>query len=218
MCLRSTTVSCVEPFVIEQRLKEVILGSTGMEPPEWDDIGLPSMDRFRFRTGVWTCGKGALRVDSKTSVTLIFTKPTPVSEHIVTELMFPYFYNDEDFGQLREDEEGICWIFSRLYYLLTDWQNVIGDVVARLDEAEANSHGKNLPVKQRTRAMHKEVDRLYEMKEYMAFHSRAFKKLQKLKDAVPKNEQDDPLWDDIDDALDDLDQFDGTLDGLKERE
>jgi hypothetical protein len=68
--------------------------------------------------------------------------------------MFPYFHRDGDFDQPREDEEGICWLFSRLYWLLSDWQNIIGEVATRLDEAEANSHGRHLPVKIRTRLMH----------------------------------------------------------------
>jgi hypothetical protein len=141
-----------------------------------------------------------------------------VCEHVVTQLLFDYLWRDEDFDQPREDEEGICWTFSRLYYLITDWQNIIGESLARLAEAEANSHGRHLPVKTRTRRMHMEVDRIYELKKYLGFHRRAFTKLQKLKIDVPKDEQQDPLWDDMDDAIEDLEQFDSTLDGLKDRE
>jgi len=188
-----------------------------MEPPVWEDIGLPDIEHYRFRVGAWECGRGACRFDREVPVAIIFTKPTPVSEHVVTELMFDYLYKDGDFDQPREDEEGICWIFSRLYWLLTDWQNIITGIAVRLDEAEANSHGRHLPVKARTRLLHTEVDRLYEFKEYLHFHNRAFKKLQKLKDSVPKNEQQDPLWTDMDDAVEDLEQFDSTIDSLKER-
>lgn len=133
-------------------------------------------------------------VDRNISVTIIFTLPTPVSEHIVTKLLFDYLWRDNEFDQPREDEEGICWTFSRLYYLLSDWQNIIGEVLARLDEAEINSHGRHLPVKARTRRMHREVDRIYEMKEYLHFHTRSFKKLQKLQNDVPAEERKDPLW------------------------
>jgi hypothetical protein len=196
---------------------QVYYWSVGMEPPREEDRGLATMESFRFRTGVWFCGRGACRFDRNVSVTIIFTKPTPVSEHIVTQLMFDFLWRDSDFDQPREDEEGICWTFSRLYYLLTDWQNIIGEVLARLDEAESNSHGRHLPVKTRTRRMHKDVDRIFEMKEYLHFHTRTYRKLQRLKGAVPEPEQQDPLWNDIDDALEDLEQFDSTLDGLKER-
>ncbi|EME87624.1 uncharacterized protein MYCFIDRAFT_75470 [Pseudocercospora fijiensis CIRAD86] len=202
---------------IHMNVPQVYYWSVDMEPPHWEEKGLPPMDTFKFRTGVWFCGRGACRLDRKVSVTLVFTRPTPVSEHIVTRLLFDYLWRDNDFDQAREDEEGICWTFSRLYYLLTDWQNIIGEVLARLDEAEINSHGRRLPVKIRTRRMHAEVDRIYEMKEYLHFHTRSFKKLQKLKDDVPQNEQKDPLWFDMDDAVDDLEQFDSTLDGLTER-
>ena len=205
-------------FVMENmNVPQVYYWSVDLEPPAWEDKGLPDMKDFRFRTGVWFCARGACRFDPQISVTIIFTRATLVSEHVVTELMFDYLWRDEDFDQPREDEEGICWTFLRLYWLLTDWQNIIGEVLARLDESEANSHGRHLPVKTRTRRMHIEVDRIFEMKEHLHFHTRAFKKLQKLKDIVPKSEQVDPLWGDIDDAVDDLEQFDSTLDGLKER-
>jgi len=197
---------------------QVYYWSVDMDPPHWDDAGLPDMENYQFRVGAWECGRGACRFDRDVPVAIIFTKPTPVSEHVVTELMFPYLYRDGDFDQPREDEEGICWLFSRLYWLLTDWQNIISEVVTRLDEAEANSHGRHLPVKTRTRLLHREVDRLYELKEYLHFHNRAFKKLQKLKDDVPQNERKDPLWTDMDDAVEDLEQYDTTLDSLKERE
>lgn len=65
--------------------------------------------------------------------------------------------------------------------------------------------------------MHMEVDRIYEQKKYLQFQMRAFKKLQRLQGGVPKNEQNDPLWNDMTDAIEDLEQFDNTLDGLKDR-
>jgi len=188
-----------------------------MEPPSWEDFGLPDIDQYRFRVGVWVCGRGACRFDREVPVAIIFTKPTPVSEHVVTERLFDFLYRDGDFDQPREDEEGVCWIFSRLYWLLTDWQNILSEISTRLNEAEANSHGRHLPVKTRTRLLHNEVDRLYEFKEYLHFHNRAFKKLQKLKADVPKREQKDPLWTDMDDAVEELEQYDSTIDGLKER-
>ncbi|KAK4569674.1 hypothetical protein LTR86_003439 [Recurvomyces mirabilis] len=205
-------------FILDHlNVPQVYYWSVDMEPPYWDDEGLPVIEHYRFRVGAWECGRGACRFDREVPVAIIFTRPDAVSEHVVTELMFDYFYKDGDFSQPREDEEGICWLFSRLYWLLTDWQNIISEIVIRLDEAEANSHGRSLPVKLRTRMMHKEVDRLYEFKEYLRFHNRSFKKLQKLKDDVPKREQKDPLWGDMDDAVEDLDQYDSTLDSLKER-
>lgn len=196
---------------------QVYYWSVGMEPPSWDDSGLPNIDHYRFRVGGWECGRGACRFDREVAVAIIFTKPLPVSEHVVTELLFGYLYQDGDFKLLREDDEGICWLFSRLHWLLTDWQNILSEIAIRLDEAEANSHGRHLPVKKRTRSMHYEVNRLYEMKDYLRFHNRSFKKLQKLKDAVPKQGQSDPLWADMDDSIEGLDQYDSAIDSLKER-
>lgn len=205
-------------FILDHlNVPQVYYWSVGMEPPYDEDSGLPGIEQYRFRVGAWECGRGACRLDREVPVAIIFTKPTPVSEHVVTELMFTFLYRDGDFDQPREDEEGICWLFSRLYWLLTDWQNIISEIVIRLDEAEANSHGRHLPVKTRTRLLHSEVDRMYELKEYLHFHNRAFKKLQKLKANVPKQEQKDPLWGDMDDAVEDLEQFDSSLDSLKER-
>ncbi|KAK5115375.1 hypothetical protein LTR85_009835 [Meristemomyces frigidus] len=205
-------------FILDHmNVPQVFYWSVDMDPPEWEDFGLPEIDHYRFRIGAWECGRGACRFDRDVPVAIIFTKPTPVSEHVVTEMMFSFLYRDGDFDQPREDEEGVCWLFSRLYWLLTDWQNIISEIATRLAEAEANSHGRHLPVKTRTRLLHSEVDRMYELKEYLHFHNRAFKKLQKLKTDVPKNEQKDPLWGDMDDAVEDLEQYDSTLDSLKER-
>lgn len=65
--------------------------------------------------------------------------------------------------------------------------------------------------------MHMEVGRIFEMKEYLHFHLRSYKKLQRLKRDVSSEEQKDPVWNDMDDAVEDLEQFESTLDGLKER-
>ncbi|RMY28852.1 hypothetical protein D0865_15660 [Hortaea werneckii] len=205
-------------FVLDQlNVPQVYYWSANTDAPDSEDFGLPSIEHYRFRVGAWECGRGACRFDAEVPVAIIFTKPTPVAEYVVTELLFDYLFKDGDFDQPREDEEGICWLFSRLYWLLTDWQNIITEITTRLEEAEANSHSRHLPVKTRTRLMHNEVDRLYELKEYLHFHTRAFKKLQRLKDDVPKREQKDPLWTDMDDAVEDLEQYDTTLDSLKER-
>lgn len=205
-------------FVLDHmNVPQVYYWSVDLEPPAWEDFGLPDIQNYRFRIGAWECGRGACRFDREVPVAIIFTRPTPVAEHVVKEHLFGYLYLDGDFDQPREDEEGICWLFSRLYWLLTDWQNIITAIASRLDEAEANSHSRYLPVKTRTRLMHNEVDRLYELKEYLHFHNRAFKKLQRLKLDVPKREQRDPLWTDMDDAVEDLEQYDTTLDSLKER-
>lgn len=108
--------SCLRHMNVPQ----VYLWSIDMDPPLGDDRGLPTMDTFRFRTGVWFCGRGACRIDRQISVTIIFTRPTLVSEHIVTHLMFDYLWRDNKVDQPRADEAGLCWTFSRLYYLLTD--------------------------------------------------------------------------------------------------
>lgn len=65
--------------------------------------------------------------------------------------------------------------------------------------------------------MHMEVDRIYEQKKYLQFQMRAFKKLQRLQGDVPKSVQKDPLWEEIMDAIEDLENYDNTLDSLKDR-
>lgn len=67
--------------------------------------------------------------------------------------------------------------------------------------------------------MHKQVDRIYELKEYLRFHTRSFNKLIKLKDGLPKggDEDADPVWDEMADTVEDLGQFDYYMDSLKER-
>jgi len=93
--------------------------------------------------------------------------------------------------------------------------------------------------------MHREVDRIYELSEYLQIHTRSFQKLSKQKPAsntssnssngndsssnVPTSKDkhkhkdktsssmDDLIWDQIDDAADDLDHYSSSLDSLKER-
>lgn len=67
--------------------------------------------------------------------------------------------------------------------------------------------------------MHKNIDRIYELSEYMRFHLRSFKKLLKLKDTMRKSPNDgkDPVWDEMDDAVEDLDQYSYYMETLKER-
>lgn len=151
------------------------------------------------------------------STTLIFTRSTPIAEHIVGDAMFKHLHKDSDFDRHRSEEQGICWTFFQLYRFLTDWQNIVREMTARLDEAEINCSGRHFPVKLRTRTMHIEVDRIYELQEYLRFHIRSFRRLVKLKENVPSDEQKDPIWSDLEDAVDDLDQFDSSLDNLKER-
>lgn len=97
---------------------QVYFWSVGMDPPWGNDTSMPSMESSRVRTGVWFCGRGACTLDRQVSVTIILTRPTAVCEHIVTKLLFDYLWRDEEFDQPRQDEEGICWTFSRLYYLI----------------------------------------------------------------------------------------------------
>lgn len=144
-------------------------------------------------------------------------EPTAISESVVKELLFTHLYKDAEFDAPRKDEEGLCWLFLQLYDLLTDWQNIIREVERRLDEAEVNSRGRSIPVKLRTRTMHREVDRIYELNEYLRFHSRSFKKLAKLKTETETNKRDETIWDQMDDHIDDLDQYGYYLDSLKER-
>lgn len=97
---------------------QVYYWSVGLDPPWQADLGTPTIEPSRIRTGVWFCGRGACVLDRQVSVTIILTRPTKISEHIVTKLLFDYLWQDDEFDQPRQDEEGICWTFSRLYYLL----------------------------------------------------------------------------------------------------
>ncbi|KAK5175352.1 uncharacterized protein LTR77_000491 [Saxophila tyrrhenica] len=206
--------SCI---IDHMNVPQVYYWSVGAEPPSGEDWELPDISTFRFRVGIWQKGRGACLMDRDVSVSIIFTPQDPLSDHVVSELVFGFLYKNEDLGQPREDEEGICWLFLQLYLLLTDWQNIIHQLNERLDEAEKNSTGRHLSVKMRGRMMHAEIDRIYELKEYLSFHTRAFQKLQKLKGDIPPDEQQDPLWDDLDDVVDDLQHWDSSIDNLKER-
>ncbi|KAF2717029.1 hypothetical protein K431DRAFT_234009 [Polychaeton citri CBS 116435] len=205
-------------FLMNQmNMPSVFYWSVGYDAPQQQDDILPPIDHYRFRTGVWFCPYGACALSPETAVYLIFSQPIEVDELIASQIMFPYLYDDDELNRIHCDEEGVCWIFLRLFELLTDWQNIIHVVRSRLEQAEINSHGRHLPVKIRTRRLHSSVDRCYELDEFLHYQLRALRKLQKLKNSVPKNEQSNPIWDDVDDFADDLEQYDATISGLKER-
>lgn len=193
------------------------------QPPEHGDA--PQVDSYRFRLGVWTCARGAYIHDRRIPVTMLFTQPTDVSHHIATELLFPFMYSDRDYSTDRSDEQYVSYIFLRLFDLLSDWENVIREFEGHLEAAERNSREGFAPVKFRARTMHHQIDRIYELLLYLQFHTRAVKKLVKLKpDDKDKDNQsnasgdnDDPIWSELDDLSDELDQANYELGALKER-
>lgn len=204
--------------IVDQiNVPEVYPWSVNQTPRKLYHDGFPHIGGYRFRIGVWTCAREACKFDPNVSVTLLFTQPLEVPESVVSGLLFDYLQSDQDYQRPRLDEEGVCWIFLRLYWLLTDWQNIMRECSLRLDAAEANSHKQNLSVKLRTRTLHREVARMYELQHYLHFHRRAVKKIVKVKPAAPQPGQNDQLWTELEDAADDLEQFDCSLNSLKER-
>ncbi|KAI5251076.1 hypothetical protein E4T42_04528 [Aureobasidium subglaciale] len=207
-------------FLVDQmNIPDVYWWTFGKDPPQDRPQAVDEIDEYRFRIAAWCCGRRACRFDERVPVVLIFTQDRLPAENVMRDLFFPYFYEDEEYDRPRRDEESVCWTFLRLYWLLTDWQNIIREIERELEEAELNSRGRKLPVKLRTRIMHKQIDRIYELSEYMRFHSRSFKKLLKLRDTMRKGPDDDndPVWDEMDDAVEDLDQYSYYMDTLKER-
>lgn len=100
------------------------------------DFLLPSsVDDYRFRIAAWSCGRRACRFDERVPVVLIFTQSKIPAENVMHDLFFPYFYEDEEYDRPRRDEETVCWTFLRLYWLLTDWQNIIREIERELEEA-----------------------------------------------------------------------------------
>lgn len=94
-----------------------------------------AVDSYRFRIAVWTCGGGAFRLNDKLPVTIIFTQPAQSSEYIITGSLFKHLYLDGEYNVPRRHEEGVCWIFLRMYWLLTDWQNIMREIERELEEA-----------------------------------------------------------------------------------
>jgi len=136
----------------------------------------------------------------------------------------------------QSSDDAVCWFYFQLYLLLSDWQNIIKEVGRKLNQAvstltnllllmsfnvdpqEIDSNHRDLPVKIRTRRLHKEVDRIYELHEYMHFHSRSFRKLLKFKKIESiQNKHGNTVWEAMDDAIGDLEQYDAYLVSMKER-
>jgi hypothetical protein len=78
-------------FILEHlNMPQVYYWSVGIDPPNWEEDGLPSIEKFRFRTGVWMSGQGACRYNERVPVVIIFTQPTDLAEYIVKDLLFDY--------------------------------------------------------------------------------------------------------------------------------
>ncbi|KAI9687351.1 MAG: hypothetical protein M1822_002394 [Bathelium mastoideum] len=206
-------------IVDEMNLPDVFWWTFGELPPS--SVHLSSVNSYRLRLGVWTCREGAYVYDRRIPVTMLFTQPTRIQENIVKHLAFQKLYEDEEYGHQRNIEEAVTWAFLRLFTMLTDWHNITKEAEKRLQAASVDSERGQFPVKYRTRTMHREVDRIYDLMSYLAFHSRSFKKLNKLKGELtkdlPKGEHPDPVWGEVDDVLEDLGQAKDKLDALKER-
>ncbi|KAL9068180.1 MAG: hypothetical protein Q9157_006590 [Trypethelium eluteriae] len=191
-------------IVDEMNLPDVFWWSFGDYPPETERLS-----------------SGAFVHNRRVPVTMLFTQPTRVQENIAKFLAFQKLYQDPEYGNIRSIEEGVTWAFLRLFTMLTDWQNIVKEMEKRLQAATDDSQGSRFPVKYRTRTMHREVDRIYDLMSYLNFHLRCLKKLSKLKDDackdLPKGEDPDPVWGEVDNASEDLDQAKDELDALKER-
>lgn len=120
-------------IVDEMNIPEVYYWTFGQSPPGPEHTS--DVDNYRFRIAVWTCGRGAYRFDERFPVTIIFTQPKYTSEAVVRELLFTNLYNDEEYDVARKHEEWVCWIFLKLYWLLTDWQNIVREIERELEEA-----------------------------------------------------------------------------------
>ncbi|KAF2149492.1 hypothetical protein K461DRAFT_288056 [Myriangium duriaei CBS 260.36] len=204
-------------FIVDQmNLPEVWHWSFGRRKPREEHVS--SIENYRFRVGAWVCDQGAYRLDARVPVVILFTRSDHISEDVVTNLIFPHIFQA---AQLYDDiaaDDAVCWVFYELYNLLTDWQNIIGEVGRKLNQAEIDSQVRVLPVKVRTKRLHKEVDRIYELHDYLRFHSRCFKKLARFETTeATKSKHGDTIWEVIDDCLEDLEQYKNYLDSMKER-
>lgn len=241
-------------FIVENiNIPDVYEWSFQARPePDWSKDS--PVDDYRFRLGVWTCAQYAYVHNQDIPVTMIFTQPkdvyeeqrlkgredddinTNVSEDIITKKLFPYLYDKDDYNIKRKDEEYVaCWFFW-LFRLVTDWDNVISEFEGHLRDADRDSEREHLPVKHRTRAMHHQIDRIYELLLYLSSHTRCVKKLSRQNPNKQSNKTgndgdssdagggasiiergDEPIWDELEDLEDDLDQADYELSALKDR-
>lgn len=105
-------------IVDEMNIPEVYYWTFDQSPPGYEYTS--NVDNCRFRIAAWTCSKGAYFPDARVSVTILFTQSVEFAESVVRDLLFPYLVNDEEYSLRRGDEEGVCWIFLRLYVNLPD--------------------------------------------------------------------------------------------------
>lgn len=177
-----------------------------------------TVEEYRLKIGAWVCDQGACLADPKIPVVILFTRPDPISEDVVSSMVFPYIYRAAKAYDDRAADDAVCWVFYQLFNLLTDWQNIIGEVGRKLNQAEVDSHQSKIPVKARTKVLHKEVDRVYELLDYLRFHARSFNKLAKFKDKSGHHpESGQSIWEILDDCIEDLSQYENYLDSMKDR-
>ncbi|KAF1987636.1 hypothetical protein K402DRAFT_42974 [Aulographum hederae CBS 113979] len=188
-------------FICDQmNVPETYWWSFKMSPPP--DADLFNIDEYRLRTGVWTCAEGAVLPQEShltdesddyaaelIPITILFTKHNFIAEAHLTRFLFSRLYTDQ-FSMIMSDEtEGICWLFHRLWHLLSDWENIEAQLEERLETAELNSRAREGPASIRTSAMHDELARIYNAQQYLRFHCRAFSKLLKYKEAIKERER-----------------------------
>ncbi|KAF2227260.1 hypothetical protein BDZ85DRAFT_189892 [Elsinoe ampelina] len=204
-------------FIIDQmNLPEVYRWSFGQDHSREQHTN--NVDSYRLRVGAWVCDQGAYRFDSKVPVVVIYMRPTEIAENIVQSHLFPHIFKAAATYDDRNADDAICWVFYQIYNLLSDWQNIISEVGKKLNAAEIDSRKRDLPIKNRTRRLHREVDHIYALNEHLRFHMRCFRKLSKFKIVEAyENKHGDTIWEIMDDALDDLGQYDNYLDSMKER-
>ncbi|KAF4549974.1 Hypothetical protein D9617_19g102790 [Elsinoe fawcettii] len=204
-------------FILDQmNLPEVYKWSFGYDAPHEHHTN--DIDNYRFRIGAWVCDQGAYRFDSKIPVVVIFTRPNETAENVIQTHVFPHIFKAAELYDDREADDAVCWVFYQLYNLLSDWQNIISEVGKKLNAAEVDSRRRDLPIKNRTRRLHREVDHIYALDEHLRFHMRCFRKLSKFKIVeATENKHGDSIWEIMDDALDDLGQYDNYLESMKER-
>ena len=190
-------------FVIDQlNIPETYWWSMGKDPPKILDLS--EIEQFRFRLGVWTCAMGAYEPeespasrdfpDESVTVTVVFIKgeiKSKVKGEVRSETfqpsdmyrkLFPRIYDEAFLGEMRDFEKGVNWIFTKLWNLLSDWDNIQLHFEERLEFAETNSEKSIGPPTIRTKNCHEELRRIYTLQQYLHFHQRSFEKLDKVRE------------------------------------
>lgn len=85
--------------------------------------------------GGWFCGQDAYIPDRRIAVAIIYTKHDNLSRWLSSRFMFQQMYKKVNGDMPDMNNQGLCWLYLRLYDMFTDYDNITSYIADELDAA-----------------------------------------------------------------------------------